>query len=71
MLLPADLRQKLSPNSVSSFPPKLRMEVLDLLVELQNLSTRRSLIDWCRHCGFAPAAHQDSERFSRVSESTP
>ena len=33
------------------------MEVLDLLVELQNLSTRRSLIDWCRHCGFAPAAH--------------
>jgi hypothetical protein len=38
-------------------PPKTRMEVLDLLVELQNLSTRRSLIDWCRHCGFEPAAH--------------
>jgi hypothetical protein len=34
-----------------------RPEVLELLEERRNLALRRSLIDWCRHCGFEPAAH--------------
>jgi len=57
MLLPADLRQKLSPDSVSCLPAEIRKEVLTLLEELQGHSTRRSLIEWARHCGYEPAAH--------------
>jgi hypothetical protein len=56
-LLPADLRQKLTPAFVNSLPAKTRREVLELLEQRRSLAVRRSLIEWCRHCGFEPAAH--------------
>jgi predicted phage terminase large subunit-like protein len=57
MLLPADLRQKLTPGSVSCLPAEIRREVLDLLEQRRSFAVRRSLIEWCRFCGFEPAAH--------------
>jgi hypothetical protein len=57
-LLPADLRQRLSPDSVNCLDPaKMYPEVFDLLEELKSLEIRRSLIEWCRFCGYEPAAH--------------
>jgi hypothetical protein len=57
MSLPADLRQKLTPASVSCLPAEIRREVLDLLEQRRSFAVRRSLIEWCRFCGFEPAAH--------------
>jgi hypothetical protein len=57
MLLPADLRQKLTPASVSCLPTEIRREVLSLLEQRRSFAVRRSLIEWCRFCGFEPAAH--------------
>jgi hypothetical protein len=57
MSLPADLRPKLTPASVSCLPPEIRREVLELLEERQALAIRRRFIEWCRFCGFEPAAH--------------
>jgi predicted phage terminase large subunit-like protein len=57
MLLPADLRQKLTPAFVSCLPGETRREVLGLLEERRSLGVRRSLIEWCRFCGYEPAAH--------------
>ena len=57
MLLPADLRQRLTPDFVSSLPPEIKREVLQLLEERQAIAIRQSFIEWCRHCGFEPAAH--------------
>jgi predicted phage terminase large subunit-like protein len=57
MLLPADLRQKLTPASVSCLPAESRREVLELLEQRRSFAVRRSLIEWCRFCGFEPAAH--------------
>jgi hypothetical protein len=58
LLLPADLRQRLSPDSVNCLDPaKMDPEVFDLLEELKSLEIRRSLIEWCRFCGYEPAAH--------------
>jgi predicted phage terminase large subunit-like protein len=38
-------------------PAETRREVLELLEQRRSLAVRRSLIEWCRHCGFEPAAH--------------
>ena len=57
MLLPADLRQRLTTDFVSSLPPEIKREVLQLLEERRALAIRQSFIEWCRHCGFEPAAH--------------
>src|SRR6516225_975085 len=57
MLLPADLRQRLTPDFVSCLPPEIKREVLQLLEERRALAIRQSFIEWCRHCGFEPAAH--------------
>jgi hypothetical protein len=57
MLLPADLRQRLSPDSVNCLDPAKMREVIALLEELKSFEVRRRLIDWCRHCGIEPAAH--------------
>jgi predicted phage terminase large subunit-like protein len=57
MSLPADLREKLTPASVSCLPVELRREVLELLEQRRSLAIRRSLIEWCRFCGYEPAAH--------------
>ena len=57
MLLPADLRQKLTPASVNSLRAETRREVLELLEQRRGLAVRCSLTEWCRFCGFEPAAH--------------
>ena len=57
MLLPGYLRQKLTPAYVNCLPAETRREVLELLEQRRSLAVRRSLIDWCRFCGFEPAAH--------------
>jgi hypothetical protein len=57
MLLPADLRQKLTPAFVNCLPPEIKRELLQLLEERQALAIRQSFIEFCRHCGFEPAAH--------------
>ena len=57
MLLPADLKTRLTPAFVNSLPAETRREVLELLEQRRSLAVRRSLIEWCRHCGFEPAAH--------------
>ena len=57
MLLPADLKPRLTPAFVNSLPAETRREVLELLEQRRSLAVRRSLIEWCRHCGFEPAAH--------------
>ena len=60
MLLPADLRQRLSPDSVNCLDPVKMPEVLSLLEELKSFEVRGRLMEWCRHCGVEPAAHQIS-----------
>src|ERR1700730_14991018 len=58
MLLPADLRPKLSPDYVKSLEPVRRQEVLKLLEELRSFELRRLLIEWSRFAsGYEPAAH--------------
>jgi hypothetical protein len=57
MSLPADLKTRLTPAFVNSLPAATRREVLELLEQRRSLAVRRSLIEWCRHCGFVPAAH--------------
>jgi hypothetical protein len=57
MSLPADLRQQLTPACVNSLPPDIKRGVLQLLEERQALAIRRSLTEWCRFCGYQPAAH--------------
>jgi predicted phage terminase large subunit-like protein len=57
MLLPADLRQKLTPAYVNCLPAETRREVLELLDQRRSLGVRHSLIEWCRFCGYEPAAH--------------
>ena len=55
MSLPADLKTRLTPAFVNSLPAETRREVL--LEQRRSLAVRRSLIEWCRYCGFEPAAH--------------
>jgi hypothetical protein len=57
MLLPPDLRSRLTPDSVNCLPAEIKREVLDLLEERRNLALRRSLIEWCRCAGYEPATH--------------
>ena len=57
MLLPTDLRQKLSRDYVNFLDPTKKREVLALLEELRNFETRRSLTNWSRLAGYEPAAH--------------
>ena len=57
MLLPGYLRQKLTPAYVNCLPAETRREVLKLLGQRRSLEVRRSLIEWCRFCGYEPAAH--------------
>jgi hypothetical protein len=57
MLLPADLKARLTPGSVSCLPAETRREVLELLEERRSLAVRCSLIEWCRFSGYVPAAH--------------
>ena len=57
MLLPADLRQRLTPAYVNCLAPEIKREVVQLLEERRALAIRQSFIEWCRHCGFEPAAH--------------
>jgi predicted phage terminase large subunit-like protein len=57
MSLPADLKTRLTPASVNCLPIEIRREVLELLEQRRSFAVRRSLIDWCRFCGFEPAAH--------------
>ena len=52
-----ELKARLTPAFVNSLPAETRREVLDLLEQRRSLAVRRSLIEWCRHCGFVPAAH--------------
>jgi predicted phage terminase large subunit-like protein len=57
MSLPADLKTRLTPAFVNSLPAETRREVLELLEQRRSFAVRRSLIEWCRFCGFEPAAH--------------
>ena len=57
MLLPGYLRQRLTPAYVNCLPAETRREVLKLLGQRRSLEVRRSLIEWCRFCGYEPAAH--------------
>ena len=75
MLLPADLRQKLSPDYVNCLDPTKKREVLALLEELRNFENRRSLTNWSRLVGYEPAAHHrlliEKLRGGRVRSDTP
>ena len=44
MLLPADLRQKLTPGFVSCLPADSRRKVLELLEQRRSIEVRRCLI---------------------------
>ena len=57
MLLPGYLRQKSTQSYVNCLPAETRRKVLKLLKERRSLGVRRSLIEWCRFCGYEPAAH--------------
>jgi hypothetical protein len=57
MLLPGDLKRMLTPISVNCLPADKRRKLLELLTERQSLAIRQNLTEWCRHCGFKPAAH--------------
>lgn len=57
MLLPDDLKNRLTPNYVNCLPAEKRRKLAQLLAERRALAVRQSLTEWCRFCGFEPAAH--------------